>query len=655
MTFSSFAVAAKASSGKVVDRLGDATLQKATNIGEWTGINVGNRIREKDQIRTGVEAHVSIALADGSSIIVQENSLVEFTTLQAENGIQTAFTDVKTGKVKFDAQKQHSGGSFKFKTATATAAIRGTDGMFGKTIKEKVTYLSINRGNGLLKHNKSSVECNVDGGQTAVFDEKGDKCKTFDVKSSGNEKFVAALDTLLDNENLTEEQLNKAIMQLDSTLQSQLNAAVSSLTCSFEQLEDTITVSAINLKGACAAGVKLSIAGATIENAANGFELPVSWAPTAEGPKKFNATCTGSLEYPCETPKKGKKPKICKKDVSIECGTLTTYYKNPAVDSVAADSIVQDTVKKDTVVAKPFAITTSSPATVCNPGSVTIEGTFDQTDPTGTLYVKLGSYTSRNLVPLSANGEFSHTISINDVAGNWNEGKVTVEYNGASGKHNGTVLLNINKSCKQVNMKRPVLTFSNANSTACIAMFGLTGATDDLVIVQRQTDGTTDGESTLKQDSKIAIKMVPGVHTYTIIATDQAGNSANISKILGCYPQHIPHIDVAGKPYEFLRPPPAPPYQQTTTNSAVQNSYNTIVQTLRFRLTGVLKQDPAQIKRIKITQDGKTLLDHSTNQISDLNYALQVTLARYSISVITIYVEMMNGKKISETKTYEVN
>ena len=104
MAVSSLTFAAKGTSGKVIDKLGEAKLQKAAKIGTWDEISVGNRVREKDQIRTGIESHVAITLSDGSSIVVQENSLVEFTTLQAEDGIQTALTDVKTGKIKFDAQ-----------------------------------------------------------------------------------------------------------------------------------------------------------------------------------------------------------------------------------------------------------------------------------------------------------------------------------------------------------------------------------------------------------------------------------------------------------------------------------------------------------------------------------------------------------------------
>lgn len=652
LAVSSVAFAAKGTSGKVIDKLGDAKLQKSTKIGVWDEINVGNRVREKDQIRTGIESHVAITLSDGSSIVVQENSLVEFTTLQAEDGIQTALTDVKTGKIKFDAQKQHSGGSFKFKTATATAAIRGTDGTFGKTIKDKATYLSLGRGNAILRHNTTGQECEVNGGQTAIFRGEKGSCTVLNVKSSGNKDFVNALDTLLDNETITEDQLNEFIKNLDADLQERMNKALEAISCKFEDLEDTITVSKVSLKGVCSPGVTLSLSGVTLQSSGQPFEIKTDWAPGAGGAKKFNATCTGSLEVPCkqQKQKKGKQP-ICKQEVTIECGTLTTYYKNPA-DTAATDTTAVDTTKVDSIVAKPFAVTTPSPVTVCEPGSVTIEGTFDQTDPKGTLYVKMGKYKSRNLVPLSANGEFAHTINISDMAGNWNETKVTVEYSGASGNRSATVILNVDKTCKQVNMKRPALTFVSTSPIRCDARFSLAEATDDIVIVSKEIDGNAYGETSYRQNSNLSLKLTPGIHKYTLKATDQAGNSAQISRRLGCFPSHTAAIDVVGGLYEHLRPPPPPPWNKVSNGSTASTD---ITKTMRFKLVGVLQQDPAQVKRIKVTQEGKILLDLTGERIDRLDYDVQVTLPRSTKSYVTIYVEMMNGKKYNAVKLYEVD
>lgn len=644
LAVSSVAFAAKGTSGKVIDKLGDAKLQKPTKIGVWDEINVGNRVREKDQIRTGIESHVAITLSDGSSIVVQENSLVEFTTLQAEDGIQTALTDIKTGKVRFDAQKQHSGGSFKFKTATATAAIRGTDGSFGKTIKDKATYLSLGRGNAILRHNTTGQKCEVNGGQTAIFRGEKGSCLVLDIKNSGNKELVNALDTLLDNETITEEKLKETLDKIDADLQERISKAFESISCKFEPLDDTITVNKVSTKATCPEGVQLSVSGMNFKSSNNTYDITLDWKADANGSKKFNATCTGSLEVPCKQ-QKGKisKQSLCKKDVSFECGTLTTFYKNPA-DTLKADTAKTDSAAVDSSSVKKFSVKTPSPVTVCEPGSVTIEGTFDQTDPKGTLYVKMGKHKSRNLVPLSANGEFAHTINISDMVGNWNETKVTVEYSGASGNQKATVLLNVNKTCKQVNMKRPALTFASTSPIRCDARFALAEATDDIVIVSKEIDGNAYGETTYRQNSNLAIKLTPGIHKYTLKATDQAGNSTQISRKLGCFPPHSATIEVVGGTYEYIPLPPPPP-----------RTSDEIRKTMRFRLIGVLQQDPAHIKHIKVTHENKTLLDLNGDQITELDYDVPVTLSRGTTSFVKIYVEMMNGKKYNSGKTYKAN
>lgn len=641
----SCAMAAKSTSGKVVDKLGEAKVQKAAKIGDWAEISVGNRIKEKDQIRTGIESHVAIALSDGSSITVQENSLVEFTTLEAENGIQTALTDVKTGKVKFDAQKQHSGGSFKFKTATATAAIRGTDGFFGITTGQS-SLITLGSGNALFV-SIDGVECEVKGGQSAFFRKSGKKCNVLDAKSSGNPHFVKTLESLLDDENKTDEQVLSESAAADSALQSDIEKAQEMLKCDFEPLEDTISTNTVTIKGTCNNGISLSLAGTTIENASS-FEYTTGWASTSVGAKKFSATCTISLDVPCpKVKKKGKVSQVCKKEVSAECGMLTTYYRPLDQDSAAADSTAKDSTAIDSSLAKPFEVTTSSPVTVCEPGSVTIEGTFDQTDPNGTLFVKMDSYKSRNLVPLSANGEFSHTITINDILHNWNATEVTVEYQGKSGTFSKKVKLNVDKTCKQVNQLRPSITFISSDSVKCLASFSLIGANDDLVLLSREIDGGSAKENTYNKNTIYISSLSTGVHDYTIKVEDQAGNKSSLKKTLGCYPISMARIEFAGPKYEPLRPPPAPPNLKGTASM-------TIHKTMRFKIAGVPQQAPSQIMHIKVVQANTTLLDITNNQIDRLDYDVQVELERSAISVIKVFVEMKNGRKISDEKTYEV-
>ena len=643
MAVGSCAMAAKSTSGKVIDKLGEAKVQKATKIGDWAEIGVGNRIKEKDQIRTGIESHVAIALSDGSSIKIEENSLVEFTTLEAENGIQTALTDVKTGKVKFDAQKQHSGGSFKFKTATATAAIRGTHGYFGRSPVGSADFLSIGDGRGTFS-NINGNECDVTGGHTAFVRKGSTKCHLFAAKSSGNRHFIKILENILDDDKKSDDQVMSEALAADTAFQADLEKASEFLKCQFEPLEDTITTNSVTIKGACNANVKLTLAGAPIENP-SGFEFTTSWASTSDGAKKFNASCSTELDVPCEKQdKKSKTPNICKKEISVDCGVLTTFYKAIGQDSTVADSAATDSVKVDSSAAKPFKVTTSSPVAVCDPGSVTIEGTFDQTDPNATLYVVMKNYKSRNLVPLSANGEFSHTITISDVLRNWNETKVSVEYHGKNGNETQDVELEINKSCKQVNQLRPMLTFASSDSVKCLASFSLVGATDDLVYLTREVDGGNAKGATFTKNTIYTAALTPGLHTYTLQAEDMAGNKSTLKKELGCYPMRIPRIEFSGPKDESLDPPPPPP-----------RSTLTIHKNMRFWISGVMQQDPIHIKHIKVVQDNSTLLDISGSQITELDYSIPVTLERNSTSIVKVFVEMKNGKKLYEIKRYGVN
>ena len=643
MVVGSSAMAAKSTSGKVVDKLGEAKVQKAAKVGDWADISVGNRIKEKDQIRTGIESQVAIALSDGSSITVQENSLVEFTTLEAENGIQTALTDVKTGKVKFDAQKQHSGGSFKFKTATATAAIRGTDGFFGITPGQS-SLISLGSGNALFV-SIDGVECEVKGGQSAFLRKGKKNCNVLDARSSGNRNFMKVLENLLDDESKTDEQVLSESAAADSVLQEEIEKAKEMMKCTFDPIDDTVSTNTITIKGGCNDGIKLSLAGTTIENASS-FEYTTGWASTSVGAKKFSATCTMSLDVPCpKVKKKGKVSQVCKKEVSTECGMLTTFYRPADQDSSAKDSTAKDSIQIDSSLAKPFEVTTASPVTVCEPGSVTIEGTFDQTDPNGTLFVKMDSYKSRNLVPLSANGEFSHTITINDILRNWNATEVTVEYQGRSGNFSKKVKLNVDKTCKQVNQLRPSITFVSSDSVRCLASFSLIGANDDLVLLSREVDGGSAKENTYNKNSIYISSLNTGVHDYTIKVEDQAGNKSTLKKTLGCYPISIARIEFANGNVEPLRPPPQPPHLSDATLHKI----------MRFRITGVPQQDPIQIKHIKVVQENSTLLDITNNQIDRLDYDVPVNLSRGSTSVIKVYVEMKNGRKISAPKTYNVN
>lgn len=607
-----FSYAAKNTSGKVRSVIGDVTTQKKSE-GNWVPLRVGAKVKEKDVIRTLVESQAIVALPDGSTISVEENSLVEFSQLVSEDGVQTAMTDIKSGKIRFDVQKQASKeSSFKFKTGTATAAIRGTDGVIGKTSGGAVVA---SLRNGRLEITVKGQKTELEGGQT-VFS-KDTSFVILDLASSGDLNFLNEIDALLSDTTLTLDMLKETIQAKDNEYRAKQTAARDSIKCSFEALPDTIYTTSATIKGTCPAGVAVEVSGERIESTGEVVQFTPNWAPSAIGEKKFPVVCyTGK--------------------VSFGCADLKTYYKLPP------DTTAQDTVTQATQI--PFKVTSPLSLTICESGAATIEGQFDPADSAATLFVKLGKYTSPNLVPLSAGGKWTHTITISDQKGNWDEDRAIVEFNGATGRATVQVELKVDKSCGAVNLGRPVLLFQRTDSIRCEASVSIANINDDIVILSTERDNTPLKETYFDKNSYSTIKLKSGLHEYTWTARDQAGNKAILKKKLGCYPNISAAISLSKGSKERLRVPPPP-------NGVSRRFERSMV----FSITGVPDQDPSHIKRVVVKKGNENLLfREGSQQITDLWFDVPVELEYGKKTEIEIQVILKNGKTLNALKIYEV-
>ncbi len=606
-----FSYAAKNTSGKVRSVIGDVTTQKKSE-GNWVPLRVGAKVKEKDIIRTLVESQAIVALPDGSTISVEENSLVEFSQLLSEDGVQTAMTDIKSGKVRFDVQKQASKeSSFKFKTGTATAAIRGTDGIIGTTSKG-IIVASLR--NGRLEITVKGQKTELEGGQT-VFS-KDTSFVIMDLASSGDLNFLNEIDAMLSDTTIALDKLKEAIQAKDDEFRAKQTAAKDSIKCTFEALPDTIYEPNVTVRGTCPAGVSVELSSERIESTGEMVQFTPNWAPSSTGDKKFPVVCYA-----------GK--------VSFGCADLKTHYKLPP-DTTAKDSVAQATQI-------PFEVTTPSPLTICESGAATIEGQFDPLDSAATLFVKLGNYTSPNLVPLSAGGKWTHTITISDQKGNWDEQYATVEFNGATGKSTAKVELTIDKSCSAVNLGRPVLLFQRSDSIRCEASVSIANMDKDVVILTTERDNTPLKETYFDKNSYTTTKLKPGIHDYAWIALDQAGNKSVLKKRLGCYPNVQAGISLTKGPYERLRVPPPP--------KGVSRSFT---RSLVFHITGLPENDVKHIKRVVVKKGGDNIVFDENDAIKDVMYDVPVELDYGTTTVFEIQVLLKNGKPLNATKTYEV-
>lgn len=604
--------AATSKSGKVRFVVGEVTIDKKSG-GKWEALRLNAKVQEKDLVRTLVESQAIIALPDGSSISVEENSMVEFTQMVNEDGVQTAMTDIKSGKVRFDVQKQQGpNSSFQFKTGTAVAAIRGTSGTIGLTSKGK-PIASLR--NGRLELNLNGKVVGINGGQTAVPNEAGDDFLVLDLASSGDLNALKEIDALLSDTTKALDETKNAIMAMDSVYSAQQKTYQDSTKCNFEALPDTIHEPSVVIKGTCPASIDVEVVNERMPSTGDLLQFSQNWAPSSVGEKKFPVTCYV-----------GK--------ISFSCGYVSTYYE-PVKEEVPVADTTSATSK--------FSVTTKSPVKVCESGSVKIDGTFDPADTTATLYVKLGTYTSPNLVPLSANGNFTHTISISDQKGNWNEKQATVEFNGKNGSEKIVLDLDIDKTCASVNLKRPNISFLRSDSIRCDASIAITEISDDIVILSTNIDGSPVKETYFEKDSRSTFSLTTGIHEYTFTATDLAGNKAHLKKVLGCYPPNIAALSI-GSFTERLRVPPPP--------KGVNKKFHKM---MRFNLTNVPMRDVAQVKKVTVRQGDNILLLLQGSQITDLSFEIPVELVYGAKSKIDVEVIMKNGQILKASKNYEVH
>ncbi len=609
--------AKKISSGKIRNASGPQALHEPKGKGGYIPAETGSKVTKKDRFKTGDESLIIIGLPDGSSLTINERTEAEMAELLNEDGINHNQVNILNGKVNFDVQKQAKGSDFKFKTGTATAAIRGTAGTIGFTSLMK-PIASLRNGSLDIHDSSLNTKYNVKGGQTAFS--IGKETVVLDLKSSGDAKFLDEIDKYISDPALenSKDEVIKLVQNADSSYQVRKEQLKQQANCEITPLPDTVYTAKQKVKVQCSKGTMVGIHDKPVISNGDIVELDAEWASSLIGAKKIALQCyVDSISY-------------------FPCGELTTYYAG------AGDKESGDLANMH----KPLTITTSSPAKVCDPASVTVEGTFDTSGTNATLYVIHGNKKSEDLIPYSANGKFSYTIQISDEKGNWNEDRVTVEYNSTEFETETAVLdLDIDKTCKGVNRIRPTIELQNYDSLSCNIFFTLDNLDQDYNYFTISTDNISGIESVVTKKITASRELEKGRHNYVFKVADLAGNSSQVSKTLGCYKTISgAYIRIDGKETERLRVPPPP-----------RNYSNKFHKELRFTVMRLPGSVPVYIKSVKVTQNGKHLKTWNENEVSDIDFSLPVELTRGEDAEFVITVKLKSDQdELTAKKIYQV-
>jgi hypothetical protein len=95
------------------------------DVGTWPDARLNMALREKDMVATLAESEARLEMADGSTIRLRENTVLELATLKAGKNAKLGLID---GSLVTNVKKMMDGkAKFEFETPTALASIRGTD------------------------------------------------------------------------------------------------------------------------------------------------------------------------------------------------------------------------------------------------------------------------------------------------------------------------------------------------------------------------------------------------------------------------------------------------------------------------------------------------------------------------------------------------
>ncbi len=206
--------------GKVRMTLGEVDRWKAKQ-NEWNAIKPGVKIYQSDKVRTGVESEVVFGLPDGSSIMIGEKTIVEMENLfepNDEGGFETKI-NVEKGFLNFAVHKlKNKKSKFIFKTGTATASIRGTEGYIGG---EGVFFAGLKTGKLEITPKGSARSVSIVAGETTFGT---DSLVVVKLASSGEARFAKRLTKILSDKSKSARVLQEELFKADKAFQEELKA-----------------------------------------------------------------------------------------------------------------------------------------------------------------------------------------------------------------------------------------------------------------------------------------------------------------------------------------------------------------------------------------------------------------------------------------------
>ena len=192
----------------------------------WSNVRNGATFRQMDCFKTGDGGSIVLRLNsvdDNSLLTIPENSIVNINEFveKIDDGFIVK-TDIKKGYMGFKAEK-NKGHEIEFRTGTAAASIRGTEGVIGGD-GDKTMFGGLKNGKLSILDVSSGDSISITEGQTVIG--KG-SFAVLKLKSSGEMGFAKMLQQIISDGSLSLDDLIAAATKADSAFQETLVSAAS--------------------------------------------------------------------------------------------------------------------------------------------------------------------------------------------------------------------------------------------------------------------------------------------------------------------------------------------------------------------------------------------------------------------------------------------
>lgn len=639
---------------------------------KWKKVKTGAKITHRDQVRTSAGARIDVRLPDGSTLSIDENSVVDFKELLEEDGNTKSNVRVDKGTVFFSIKKLTTAQSeFKFETRTATAAIRGTRG-----------YVQA----------LDSVMASDSSTRKSVLDVRDpQRAGKLDVKHGALADSTAPAPPAAG-----------AQAQADAA-RGEGAPAVADNT----RAPGIIDTAAVNLKGRSAFYLSDGLASVETEKGESTTIAPNQLVTSGpDGASAYQVPQGADVRDLAKKTANRKLPKLQRIPLtgaaavlSPAAGSLVEKTFRMSGKCTVADSLAKLTVggKKVKVVDGAWSVELTAPEGEGNAFEVPVtlkagnrswsfkwslrrakaqpknqgaaleiwgEQPFRPKDgvieigghaacPVSAVLFSVGNSVSAATLRYDrddrdtasaetacSGASFSARMLVSDVKQNWNEteGLVTLK-SGENASQTAKVSIAVDRSDPAVNTTAPAVTLKWTNGGGKLSAT-VARNVQDTVEATLFVDGSERSRATVAGNGQVLFDAQTGVHDYLVRAVDLAGNAAEQrADAVEWWPLTNVKVELEiASGNGQSRVPPLPP-----------NMERNRMETLKLRLLGLPENDPRSVKKITVTSSAGEVRELTGSEIYDVMLDVEVPVRSNGATQVKAKVEPKNGLAVERT------